>query len=188
MKARTDQQLMLDYASGNPKAFDELFRRYGKRLYNLFLRSLNKTELAQDLLQECFLRVIESRDRYRPTKEFSNWIFTIAMNLIRDKYREQARQKTESASDRLETENFEAVRHTEGPHKDLEEMQTQETVVAAVKTLPKDQREVIVLRKYQGLSFSEIAGILNTSPAAAKQKAYRGMRNLRKKLAYLNKD
>ena len=187
IKSKTDEQLMLEYASGNSTAFEELFRRYGKKLYNLFLRSLNKTEPAQDLLQECFLRVIEARGRYqpKPKKAFSNWIFTIAMNLIRDKYREQTRRKMESISESLEPEiNF----HDESIHKDLEKIQTEEAVVTAMNTLPKEQREIIILSKYQDFSFSEIAEILNISPAAAKQKAYRGMQNLRKKLAYLKED
>ena len=179
---------MLEYASGNSKAFEELFRRYGKRLYNLFLRSLSNAELAQDLLQECFLRVIESRDRYQPKKVFSNWIFTIAMNLIRDKYREQTRRKMESISDNLETGKLELSTHSEAPYKDLEKLQTKQAVVTAINTLPKEQREIIILSKYQGFSFSEISEILNLSPAAAKQKAYRGMQSLRKELAYLNED
>ena len=185
---KTDEELMIEYASGNPKAFEELFSRYGKKLYNLFLRSLNKAELAQDLLQECFLRVVESRGRYHPKKAFSNWIFTIAMNLIRDKYREQTRRKTESVPDRLEIENLESELHNEGPHKDLEELQIEKAVATAMNTLPKEQREIIILSKYQGFSFSEISEILNLSPAAAKQKAYRGMQSLRKKLAYLKED
>ncbi|MFQ5708634.1 MAG: RNA polymerase sigma factor [bacterium] len=188
MKAKTDKQLMLEYASGNPKAFEELFRRYGKKLYNLFLRSLNKTQLAQDLLQECFLRVIESKDRYRPTKDFSNWIFTIAMNLIRDKYREQTRRKMGPISESLELHGVEPELDNQQPDRNLEKLQLKEAVVAAMGTLAKDQQEVIILSKYQGFSFLEIAEILNISPAAAKQKAYRAMQHLTKKLAYLNED
>lgn len=188
VETKTDEQLMLEYASGNPTAFEELFRRYGKRLYNLFLRSLSKMELAQDLLQECFLRVIESRDRYQPTKEFSSWIFTIAMNLIRDKYRQQTHRKMESISESPEPEKLDSMLDNEGPHKDLEESQTKEAVVTAMNRLAEDQRQIIILNKYQGLSFLEIAAILNISPAAAKQKAYRGIQNLRKKLAYLKED
>ena len=188
MKTKSDKQLMVEYAAGNPRAFEELFRRYGKRVYNLFLRSFNKTELAQDLLQECFVRVVESRNRYEPTKAFSNWIFTIAMNLIRDKYREQARRKTESMSASRVMSNPSPASAGGGPHQELEEAQTRMAVVAAINALPNDQREVIILHKYEGLSFSEIAAILDSSPEAAKQKAYRAMQSLRKKLAYLKED
>ncbi|MFQ5605743.1 MAG: RNA polymerase sigma factor [bacterium] len=187
-KIKTDEQLMLDYASGNPEAFEELFRRYGTRIYNLFLRSLNQTELAQDLLQECFLRVIESKSRYRPTKNFSNWIFTIAMNLIRDKYRAQTRRRMEPISESLGLNESGPELHNQRPDKNVEKLQIKEAIVTAINTLANDQREVIILCKYQGLSFSEIAEILKISPAAAKQRAYRGMQNLRKKLAYLNED
>ncbi|MFQ5641747.1 MAG: RNA polymerase sigma factor [bacterium] len=188
IKAKSDEQLMLEYASGNPEAFEELFGRYGEKLYNLFLRSLNKTELAQDLLQECFLRVIESRDRYQSTKEFSCWLFTIAMNLIRDKYREQTRRTMEPISESSELDELEPKLHNQGPDENLENLQIKEVIVTAINSLVNDQREAIILSKYQGLSFSEIAEILNISPAAAKQKAYRAMQNLRKKLAYLKED
>lgn len=188
VETKTDEQLMLEYAAGNSKAFEELFRRYGKKLYNLFLRFLNNTELAQDLLQECFLRVIESSGRYQPKKAFSNWIFTIAMNLIRDKYREQTRRKMEPISESLEPEKLEPNLLSESTYKDLEKTQIKEAIVTAMNTLPKEQREIIILSKYQGFSFSEISEILNLSPAAAKQKAYRGMQSLRKKLAYLKED
>jgi len=184
---KSDEQLMLEYATGSFTAFEELFGRYNLRLYNLFLRSLNKTDLAQDLLQECFLRVIQARKRYQPKTDFSKWIFTIAMNLIRDKYREQSRRKMTSISDGEFLVNSEKQLHSEGPQKDLEKSQIKEAVLEAIETLPQEQREIIILSKYEGLSFAEIARILNTSPEAAKQKAYRGMQALKKKLAYLEK-
>ncbi|RMF67692.1 MAG: sigma-70 family RNA polymerase sigma factor [Calditrichaeota bacterium] len=187
LESKTDDQLMLSYASGDLAAFEELFRRYGKRLYNLFLRSVNREDLAQDLLQECFLKVIEARDRYRPRTAFSSWIFTIAMNLIRDTYRRRQRRTIETTGN-LEAANLETRSSDGDPHKDLEKSQMSAAVASAMDALPRDQREVLLLSKYQGVPFLEIAEILQISPAAAKQKAYRGMQNLRKRLAFLKED
>lgn len=187
MQSKTDEQLMLDYAAGNSAAFNELFRRYGKKLYNLFLRSLKDVEPAQDLLQECFIRVIESRDRYQPKKAFSNWIFTIAMNLIRDKYRQHSRRKMESISDKVVKAKIETGFYEDSETK-LETIQIQDAVANAVHALPEEQRQIILLSKYDGFSFAEIADILHLSPAAAKQKAYRAMQNLRKKLTHLREE
>ena len=188
IETKTDEQLMLEYASGELAAFEELFSRYGKKLYNLFLRSLNKAEMAQDLLQETFIRVIEARHRYQPKRAFSNWIFTIAMNLLRDKYREKARRPIHQATNGFNAEIVSVEAKEDEPQQALERFQLKQAVMKALDTLPVDQRDVIILSKYEGLSFLEIGKILNISPAAAKQKAYRGMQNLRKKLAHLKKE
>jgi RNA polymerase sigma-70 factor (ECF subfamily) len=182
---KTDEQLMLAYAAGNIAAFEELFRRYGTKIYNLFLRSERHAEVAQDLWQECFLRVIEARSRYKPTKAFSSWLYTIAMNLLRDRHRKKRRRKMHWSLNSFEEEIASTPDSESNPEKTLEKTNLEESVKNALQALPADQREVILLSKYQGLSFQESAKILNISTAAAKQKAYRGMQNLRKKLAYL---
>ena len=188
LEIKTDEELMLEYATGKVEAFDELFRRYGEKIYNLFLHSLRNAEIAQDLLQESFVRVIKARHRYKPEKAFSSWVFTIAMNLLRDKYREESRRQVH-LSDNGFDEEFAQVADPGGePQQTMEKIQIKEVVEEALQTLPADQREVIILSKYNGFSFLEIGEILKLSPAAAKQKAYRGMQNLRKKLAYLKEE
>ncbi len=186
---KTDEQLMLAYAAGNMAAFEELFRRYGTRIYNLFLRTERSVETAQDLLQECFLRLIEARDRYQPTTAFSSWLYTIAMNLLRDRQRQRRRRRIypfdESDQKVLRVPDSD---QNSNPEQVVDKRTLQESVEQALHTLPQDQREAIVLSKYHGLSFREIGQVLNISPEAAKQKAYRGMLNLRKKLTHLTED
>ncbi len=179
MKTSSDEQLMREYADGNIKAFDELFTRYGQKIYNLFLRSTGNPELSGDLLQDCFMRLSEARHGYQSQNAFSGWIFTIAMNLLRDAYRVRGRRQVHSSEvDSLVDNNHE-------PDKLFEQDELKAAVKRAIQELPDEQREVIILSRYHGLSFIEIAEILNISPAAAKQKAYRGMQTLRKKLSYL---
>ena len=185
LEKKTDEELMLEYAAGNVEAFEELHRRYGKKIYNLFLRSLRSGEHAQDLLQECFLRIIEARGRYQPRKAFSSWIFTIAMNLIRDKYREKQRRQVNLGADSFDEDSIQVAALENDPNQTMEKIQIKEAVEKALQTLPVEQRQVIILSKYNGLSFLEIAKILKISPVAAKQKAYRGMQNLKTKLAHL---
>lgn len=185
MKIKSDEELMREYADGNVEAFDELFHRYGQKIYNLFLRSLGNAEISQDLLQECFIRMTEARHRYQPRKAFSSWLITIAMNLLRDKYREKRRRETHLRFDNLGDESDQPADSDIEPQKILEHREMKEAVENALQDLPEEQRDIIILRKYHGLSFFEIGDILKTSPAAAKQKAYRGMQTLRKKLSYL---
>lgn len=187
-ESKTDEQLMLDYASGNAVAFEELFRRYGKKIYNLFFRSLNDAGIAEDLLQDCFIRVIEARERYKPESDFSSWIFTIAMNLLRDQYRTKKRRPRAQMAESFDDGRLHNPAKEEEPQQTLERQQVKEAVAKALESLPDEQREVIVLSKYEGLSFAEIGKILNLSPAAAKQKAYRGLQSLNRRLAHLKQE
>lgn len=181
-----DEELMLQYAAGDVGAFEELFRRYGQKIYNIFLRSSGDSALAQDLLQECFLRVSEARYRYKPKAPFSNWLITLAMNLLRDNFRKKRRREAHflPIAERGKPDFLPGP--ATDPQISAEQQQVKAAVDEALRHLPEEQREVIILSKFEGLSFAEIGNILGISPAAAKQKAYRGIQTLREKLSYLN--
>lgn len=181
LKTANDEDLMLAYAKGQPEAFDELFARYGRKIYNLFLRALRNTETAGDLVQETFLRVIEARKRYQPTRTFASWLYTIAMNLLRDQFRRSKRQ-------RVIEELSETSLEMRVPEPEVELSERRAAVQKAVHALPEEQREVVLLAKYQGLSYAEIAAILGISAAAAKQRAYRALKTLQEKLIHLKGD
>ncbi len=185
MKTKSDEELMLEYANGKVEAFEELFSRYGQKIYNLFLRWSGNAALSQDLLQECFVKLTEARHRYQPRNAFSNWIFTIAMNLLRDRHREKQRKGMQVSYDTPGNETDRLITPEPGPHEALEDSEVKQAVENALHSLPDEQREVIILKKFHGFSFSEIGEILSISPDAAKQKAYRGMQTLRQKLSYL---
>lgn len=185
MKTKSDEELMQAYADGKVEAFEELFNRYGQKIYNLFLRWSGNAALSQDLLQECFIRLTEARHRYQSRKAFSSWIFTIAMNLLRDRHRDRQRKGNHVSYDIPESEAFHLTDSEPGPQHTLERSELKQAVEKVLHNLPEEQRQVIILNKYHGFSFSEIGEILSISPAAAKQKAYRGMQTLRQKLSYL---
>lgn len=176
MKAASDEELMLAYAKGNVAAFDELFARHGQKVYNLFLRSLGNATIASDLTQETFLRVVTARTRYEPVRTFSSWLYTIAMNLLRDQIRKRKRQENTEDLSSVDVESFYA-----GPDEGNAELLA--AVQKALQTLPVEQREVIMLAKYQARSYAEIANILGIAETAAKQRAYRALQTLRALLA-----
>src|SRR5690554_5607341 len=80
-KDRSDEQLMLAYAGGDMAAFEELVGRHERALFYYILRSCGRTELAEEILQEVFLKVIKASDRYEPSAKFTTWVYTIARNL-----------------------------------------------------------------------------------------------------------
>ncbi|MFQ5629627.1 MAG: sigma-70 family RNA polymerase sigma factor [bacterium] len=97
---QSDEELMLAYAGGDAEAFDRLFVRHGQKIFNLFLRQTGNAELARDLAQETWVRLIDARRRYQPSKSFSSWLYTIAMNLLRDEIK---RRKRHGIHESLET-------------------------------------------------------------------------------------
>ncbi len=183
----SDEELMLAYGAGDEEALVTLFQRYKLRIFNYFLRHLDDRAAAEDLLQSTFLKIHRVRKSYRPTAAFSTWVFTIATNLQRD-YKLSARRHPHVVE-------FEEVRvkaagggfagpvmlsDERTPEIGYGKNQIAEQVRRAVQSLPYKQKEVILLAKYQGLKYEEIAEILNITISAAKVRAHRAMRALEK--------
>ncbi len=90
--ARTDEEWMRVYQAGSQEAFDELYARYAKPIYNFLRRTAQPPDAADDLFQKTFLKLHTGRHQYRPQAPFRRWIFTIARNVLRDDARHQGRQ------------------------------------------------------------------------------------------------
>jgi RNA polymerase sigma-70 factor (ECF subfamily) len=184
----TDEALMLAYQGGSTEAFEELFARYRTRLFTYLRRSLGDPVQAEDLLQTLFLRVHRARGTYQPAAAFSTWIYTIARHLVRDardkERAEAARRDTTRQSWRETNEEPVSLNERIGSEHLAPETLRQRKDIAtrlqqALLSLSLEQREVILLSKYEGLHFSEIAAILGCSVPAAKVRAFRALKALR---------
>ena len=184
----TDEKLMLAYQEGDAKAFEELFARYKTRLFNYLRRAVGNPMEAEDLFQTLFLRIHRAKETYRPKAAFSTWIYTIARNLVRD-----AMNKERAETERRET-TYGSWQEVNGDpvaieHRIADEHRAPETLLQrreiaarlqqALSSLSLEQREVILLSKYEGLRFQEIADILGCSMTAAKVRAFRALKALR---------
>jgi RNA polymerase sigma-70 factor (ECF subfamily) len=182
----SDEELMLAYGGGDEEAFTVLFKRFELRIFNYFLRHTGGRSLAEDLLQNTFLKVHRSRKSYRPSAAFSTWIFTIASNLLKDAARVEKRRadfvELEEVRERIaEGSSLSeplSVSRQQNPEVEVGEREIAGYIRQAVQALPFDQRDVIILAKYEGFKYEEIAEILNTTPGAAKVKAHRAMKTL----------
>ena len=157
---KTDEELALSYINGNNEAFDLLLSRNQNKLFSYILFVVRNRDLADDLFQETFVKVITKlhQGKYTTSGKFSAWVMRIAHNAIMDWYREQKSSKVIDAtkdndlsnvgSNELLDENIEAlyVRH-----------QVMNDVTKMMNLLPTTQREVIYMRFYQNMSFKEIA-------------------------------
>lgn len=172
--ARTDEELMRVYQAGSQEAFDELYARYAKPIYNFLRRMAQPRDAADDLFQKTFLKLHTGRHQYRPQAPFRHWIFTIARNVLRDDARHQRRQPIAKSDVFNEQIGMERAKDPRGHSPEIDLI-----VSEAIGALPLTQREVIVLNRYRGMSYAEIGDVLGTSENAVKQRAFQAMQKLR---------
>jgi RNA polymerase sigma-70 factor (ECF subfamily) len=184
----TDEELMAQVQRGDQAAFEELFKRYDRKIFNYLLRYLGDEELAKDLFQETFLRVFQYSNTYKPTvrgghsASFAAWLYTVARNVCRKHWRQEPIEErvTESAWKGIE-ESIPALNTT--PSNAEADQELVEKIKQALDALPESQREVVILHKYQGLSYPQIAQVLGCSISSVKQRAFRAYQSLRQQLA-----
>jgi len=182
-----DEDLMLQFQAGTVEAFDLLISRYRDPLTNYIYRFLGDMKECEDLLQETFLRVYRNRHSYRRIAKFSTWLYTIAGNLARSEYRKRKRRRLFSIQSvnrddeeyevEIPDETFSPDRHTESTIQD-------HYIQEALKQIPEEFREVVVLRDVQQLAYEEIAQITGLPMGTVKSRINRG----RTKLQFLLKD
>jgi RNA polymerase sigma factor (sigma-70 family) len=166
----SDEELLLRYREGDTAAFRELFERYAPILLRILGRELSPSSLAEDLVQQTFLQLHRARFDFDPTRRFRPWIFTIALNLKREHFR-AARQRPHASSD--------DAAEVAVPPADHERVDVRQTITWALERIPGEQREVIELHWFEGLSFRDVAHCLGIGAVAAKVRAHRGYVRLR---------
>jgi len=165
LKTLTDEELVVEYAKGNNSAFDILLNRHKDTVYSYIYFIVRNRELAEDIFQETFVKAIVNikQGRYTENGKFRAWISRIAHNLIIDNYRQEKNEQTIS-NDNFEIDLFNNYKLSEGT---IEDEMIKSQILADVKKLvdylPENQREVLLLRYYQDLSFKEIADITGVS-------------------------
>ena len=184
-----DAHDMARLARGEDKALNALMERHGQKLFHYLLRSLQNEDDAADLAQETFVRVFQNCSRFDPSQKFSTWLYAIASNLVRDRYRWRSRHPQVS----LEAENDESagLGHTleaadPGPDEQLQADERAAAVRRAVAALPEDLRQPLILAVYQELPQAEIAAILKCSIKAVETRLYRARQQLRARLGQLS--
>ena len=160
IKEQTDEQLVSSYIAGNNAAFDALLHRYESKVFTYIAYSVRSEELAQDLFQECFIKIITKlqNGQYTENGKFASWVMRIAHNLIID-YHRQNQTKTEISNDEVEIDlfNHASIAVDENREKEMIDQHVLADIKALIKLLPESQREVVLMRYYDELSFKEIA-------------------------------
>lgn len=161
----SDEELVVAYADGNNSAFDVLLTRHKSNIYSYIYFIVKNRELAEDIFQETFVKAIMTikQGRYTETGKFRAWINRIAHNLIIDNYRQEKNEQTIS-NDECEVDLFNNAKLSDGTIEDeMVRSQILGDVKKLIEYLPDNQKEVLLLRYYQDLSFKEIAEITGIS-------------------------
>jgi RNA polymerase sigma-70 factor, ECF subfamily len=178
----SDFDLMVAVQRGDASAFEQLLVKYNKNIVNFIYKFVNNIGEAEELAQEVFLKIYIARHSYEPRASFSSWLYRIAANegikaaskarrlFFRSRIRDTGGHENilESIPDRRQN-----AEHT------LAGNETVQIVQKAINSLPKKEKLAIVLRRYQGLSYEEIAEVMNCTEGAVKTYIHRGKLRLR---------
>ncbi len=177
-----DFDLVQEFLAGRQSGLEILIQRHRKKIYTYILLSVKNSQLAEDIFQDTFIKVINSlrQGKYQDNGRFLSWVMRIAHNLIIDHFRREKQLSTVS-NDHQEVDLFNSPRYSD---KNVEECMIHEQITEDVRMLitllPEDQREVVVLRHYCGLSFKEIAEQTNVSINTALGRMRYALINLRR--------
>jgi RNA polymerase sigma-70 factor (ECF subfamily) len=180
-------QLMLRVKGGDDDAFSQLVEKYQNRIVAILSNMLRgDNALAEDLAQEVFLRIYRARNGYQPTAKFSTWVYRIAGNLASNSRRSAGRRK-ESQLSPVDSgplglnpqEKILAEKSALMPARQMEKSELQRLVQGAMETLNERQRMAILLHKFEGMSYQEIADAMEMSVEAVKSLLSRARDSLR---------
>jgi RNA polymerase sigma-70 factor (ECF subfamily) len=167
----TDEQLVLAFQGGSREAFEELFERYREPVYRFFRRRLGHPGRAEELGQECFLALLQNVARYEPRASFRSYLYGIAMNLVFAERRKAGREVSEN--EKLD----ERVDGGSGQATD-----TGILVREALGQLQNDEREILMLREYEQLSYQEIGVLMRVPVNTVRSRLFRARMAMKEQL------
>jgi RNA polymerase sigma-70 factor (ECF subfamily) len=186
--ALNDNELVQRFIEGDQNSLEILIHRHKSRVYSYILLIVKNQELAEDIFQETFIKVIRSlkRGKYVENGKFISWVLRISHNLIIDHFRKEKLQGTVS-NDSLEVDIFNSQKFSDFTIEDeMVNNQILSEVKELIKELPEDQQQVIYMRHYMGLSFKEIAEQTDVSINTALGRMRYALINLRKLIKQKN--
>lgn len=172
-EAGSDSDLMGRVREGETERLAPLFDRHHRRLYNYFLRLVGSRAVAEDLVQEVFVRMLRYRQTFRPGAEFVPWMYALARNAANDHWRARPRELEMTA------ETPEPVAVEAHPLAGLEAAESQRRLAAALARLEPDKRELLLMARSGDLRYEAIGRLLGVSEGAVKLRVHRATRDLR---------
>lgn len=179
---KTDAQLMLAVREGDAKSFTFLHERYQRRVLGFFYGHCGNATLASDLCQETFLRIWQVRKRYRVTGPFPGYLFAIARMIWLEQLRRDRNGRRLGSSETLDARHDCPAPSEHGPDVYAVRSEMESRILAALDTLPEEQRTVFLLRHVRGLSLEEIASAMDCPVNTVRSRKLLAVRKLRQLL------
>jgi RNA polymerase sigma-70 factor, ECF subfamily len=180
----SDVALMLRVSDGDLEAFETLVTRHQHSVVGTAAKMLGGTADAEDIGQQVFVRVWKHAARYQPSAKFTTWLMTITRNLVFNELRRRRRSQQVS----MDADEGDTIRHqfvdeqAAAPSEEMLDSELHQAIDAAIASLPEAQRLAIVLRRYEGMPYEEIAEVLKTSVPAVKSILFRARAELKARL------
>ena len=175
----TEQELVRAAAGGDTEAFERLVRTYENKIYHLALRMCGSADEAADVAQEAFLAAWRGLPSFRGEAGFATWLYRLTSNAAIDYLRRQKKQRGDMSLDDEEL-GLDAVDSAPGPQETAEGSELRAAVAEGLNQLSEGHRQVLVLREVQGLSYEEIASVLEVDMGTVKSRISRARSSLRK--------
>ncbi len=176
MAEDTDKELVKRVQKGDQAAFDLLFARYHVKILNLISRYVRDSEEVRDVAQEAFIKAYRALPRFRGDSAFYTWLYRIAINTAKNHLVSRSRRPPSSDVD-IEDADFrddaDMLRESEDPESALARDQLQETIHQALADLPDDLRSALTLREFDGLSYEQIAEVLECPVGTVRSRIFR---------------
>ena len=176
----TDETIMIAVRNGNLQTASVLFERYNKRIFNFLATMTNDRDAAEDLAQNVFLRMIKYRSSFKDDSRFQPWIYQIARNVFSDYY-----QAHKNRSNNIDVERISD--HLPDPEESRSTEEKEELLHMCMNRLTADDRELLVLTRFQHMKYEDVAVIMDTTVANIKVKVHRAIGKLREYYFELDK-
>ncbi|MCB1678643.1 MAG: RNA polymerase sigma factor RpoE [Halioglobus sp.] len=174
--AETDQQLVARVQKGDQRAFDLLVLKYQHKIFGLISRYINDADEVQDVAQEAFIKAYRALPRFRGDSAFYTWLYRIAINTAKNHLVSRSRRPPGSDVEVNDAEHYEsgaALRDIENPESALFGEELKVVVERAIANLPEDLRTAVTLREFDGLSYEDIAQIMDCPVGTVRSRIFR---------------
>jgi RNA polymerase sigma-70 factor (ECF subfamily) len=177
---QTDEDLMILYKNGEASAFEILYSRHKGPLYRYVLRQCHMESIAEELFQDIWIKVINARERYEVKAKFTTYLYRVAQNRVIDYFRQSASQNQGDSETEIESI---PARYQDQPDARSDLQQRAINLLKSVENLPKEQRQVFLLKEEAGMSLQEIAETTGVNTETVKSRLRYAVKKLRQSLS-----
>jgi RNA polymerase sigma-70 factor, ECF subfamily len=173
----TDQQLVIRVQKGDKRAFDLLVLKYQYKVHAIVARFIRDSDEVRDVVQEAFIKAYRALPKFRGDSQFYTWLYRIAVNTAKNYLVARSRRPPSSDVDLDDAEYYsgsEQLKDFGTPENQLFRDQLEEVINKAINELPEDLRTAVTLREYEGLSYEDIASVMNCPVGTIRSRIFRG--------------